>query len=122
GSGPSAEGTPPAATPPTSSTTTSPPAQPSPSPTGTAAQTGRVVSSRLAYQWNWPNDTGRPGVVQHAQHVPPVPALVTIGVGDHPRDPGERPFNRMSFTFDSGFPGYRFSFADRLYGDATGEP
>jgi hypothetical protein len=80
------------------------------------------VSSRLVYQWNWPNDAARPGVVQHRQNVPPVPALVAIGVGDHPNDPGERPFNRMTFTFDTGFPGYRFTFADRLYGDATGAP
>ena len=141
GSGPSTGSTPPTAAPSTSTpgATTSLPAQPSPTSTGgqggggqggggqggqggQAGQAGQVVSSRLAYQWNWPNDTGRPGVVQHTQHVPPVPALVTIGVGDHPSDPGERPFNRMSFTFDTGFPGYRFFFADRLYGDGTGEP
>jgi hypothetical protein len=127
GSGPSAGSPPPSAEPSTSAAdtaTTSPPAQPSSpaQPSVTAGQAGRVVSSRLAYQWNWPNDAARPGVVRHHQDVPPVPALVAIGVGDHPSDPGERPFNRMSFTFDTGFPGYRFTFADRLYGDATGTP
>lgn len=124
GSGPSSGSSPPAATPSTSAPSTSAPAptaQPTP-PSATTGPAGRVVSSRLAYQWNWPNDATRPGVVRHVQHVPPVPALVAIGVGDHPRDPGERPSNRMSFTFDTGFPGYRFAFAETLYADGSGAP
>jgi len=42
--------------------------------------------------------------------------------GDHPRDPGERPFNRMSFTFNVAFPSYRFEFVDNLIGDGSGKP
>jgi hypothetical protein len=127
GPGPSAGSPSPGTAPSTSApsgTDTSPPAEPTTpsSPSTTAGQGGQVVSSRVAYQWNWPNDAARPGAVQHGQHVPPVPALVAIGVGDHPSDAGERPFNRMTFTFDTGFPGYRFAFADKLYGDGTGEP
>jgi hypothetical protein len=101
--------------------TTSPPAQPTSPPT-TTDPTGRVVSSRLAYQWHWPNDAARPGSVTHRQQVPSVPALVAIDVGDHPNDPGERAFNRMSFTFDTGFPSYRFEYRDTLYADGSGAP
>jgi hypothetical protein len=121
GSGPQAESPPPSASPSQSvadTPTTPPTTQPSTSPS--TGSTGRILSSRLAYQWNWPNDAARPGSVRHDQHVPPVPALVAIGVGDHPSDPGERAFNRMTFTFDTGFPSYRFAFANKLYADATG--
>jgi hypothetical protein len=54
--------------------------------------------------------------------VPPVPELVQIGVGDHPRDPGERPYNRISFTFTTAFPSYRFEFTDQLAADPSNQP
>jgi hypothetical protein len=76
----------------------------------------------VAYQWHWPNDTSRPGMVRHTYSVPPVPRLVAIGVGDHPRDPGERAFNRMSFTFTTALPSYDFSFVNGLVSDGQGAP
>jgi len=88
--------------------------------TSAPAPFDRVVLSRVAYQWAWPNMPG-PGRVTHTYSVPPVPQLVRIGVGDHLRDPGERPFNRMSFTFTTAFPGYRFQYTDTLTGDASGK-
>lgn len=100
--------------------TRSPTTTPSASPTATAGTT--VISARIAYQWHWPNDPGRPGTVSHTYSVPPVPELVRIGVGDHPSDPGERPYNRMSFTFNTGFPSYQFRYVDRLVDDASGLP
>jgi len=47
---------------------------------------------------------------------------VAIGVGDHPTQPGERPYNRMSFTFTTGYPGYSFQFVDTLIADGGGQP
>jgi hypothetical protein len=88
-----------------------------PAPTGSA----RVLSSRLAYPWHWPNDVTAPGRVTHAPAVPPVPKLVQISVGSHPGEPGERPFNRMSFAFTTAFPSYRFEFADKLVSDPGGQ-
>jgi hypothetical protein len=79
------------------------------------------VSSRLAYPWRWPNDPAVPGQVAHSYPVPPVPELVRINVGDHPGDQGQRPFNRISFTFTTAFPSYRFEFADHLIGDPSGK-
>jgi len=64
----------------------------------------------VAYRWHWPNDPSRPGRVDHATHVPPVPRLVSIGAANHPGDLGQPPFNRMSFTFTTGFPNYTFSY------------
>ncbi|MEV4137020.1 hypothetical protein AB0J72_33215 [Dactylosporangium sp. NPDC049742] len=52
-----------------------------------------MIPSRVAYQWNWLNSGS--GSVQHTYPVPPVPALVRIAAGDHPRDAGERAFNRI---------------------------
>ena len=54
--------------------------------------------------------------------MPPVPTLVAVGVGDHPSELGERPYNRMSFTFTSAFPGYQFEFANALVSDPGGRP
>lgn len=110
--------------PPASSATTSPaPATatgtPPPNDTTTAPGT-TVVLSRVAYPWHWPNDAGHPGGVTHTYQVPPVPQLVQIGVGDHPSDAGERPFNRMAFTFTAAFPSYRLEFVDKLIGDGDG--
>jgi hypothetical protein len=91
---------------------------------GTPATTGApgtvVISSRVAYQWHWPNDG--PASMQHTYPVPPVPALTRIGAGDHPRDPGDPPFNRMSFTFTTAMPSYSLRFVDGLVGDANGQP
>jgi hypothetical protein len=81
----------------------------------------RVLSSRLAYPWHWPNDVAAPGRVTHAFAVPPVPELVQVSVGSHPGSPGERPFDRMSFTFTTAFPGYRFEFASKLVSDPSGK-
>lgn len=116
---------PPSGSPPASSATTSPaPAAttgtPPPTDTTTAPAT-TVVLSRVAYPWHWPNDDGHPDSVTHSYQVPPVPQLVRIGVGDHPGDPGDRPFNRMSFTFTTAFPSYRIEFVDRLIGDGNGQ-
>jgi hypothetical protein len=74
---------------------TTPPAPTSPDP-ATSTPGDRVLSTRVTYQWHWPNWNG-PATVTHPDRVP-LPQLVAIGAGDHPRDPGERPFNRMSFT------------------------
>jgi hypothetical protein len=94
---------------------------PTPGPTSSSpAPIDRTVSSRVAYGWGWPNATG--GVrVSHTYSVPPVPELVRISVGDHPRDPGERSFNRISFTFTTAFPAYRFVFAQQLTADPSGK-
>jgi len=114
-----AESASPAASPPSMAA----PSSPAPSPTieaPTPAPGTRVLSSRVAYQWRWPNGNG-PATVTHPARVP-LPQLVAIGAGDHPRDPGERPFNRMSFTFTTAFPSYRLEFADQLIGDGNGKP
>ncbi len=91
-------------------------------PSASAPATGatRVVSARVAYPWQWPNDSQHPGQVTHAVAVPPVPELVKISVGSHPAAPGQPPFDRMSFTFVSAFPSYRFRYTDKLTADATG--
>jgi hypothetical protein len=81
----------------------------------------RCCLAGLAYQWRWPNDVAKPGRVAHTTAVPPVPELVRISVGDHPRDRSEQPFDRMSFTFTAGFPSYRFEFVDQLISDRRGQ-
>jgi hypothetical protein len=79
------------------------------------------VSARVAYQWHWPN--GDPhAAVTHTTTAPPVPALVTIGAGDHPNDPGDRPYNRMSFSFTTAYPSYQFAYVDQLVADGSGQP
>ena len=80
-----------------------------------------MVSSRVAYPWHWPNDVTAPGRVTHASAVPPVPELVQISAGSHPAGSGERPFNRMSFTFTTAFPSYRIEFVNQLVGDPSGK-
>ncbi len=108
------------ASPSLSPTPSAKPSASSPAPrTSSPVPSSRVVSSRVAYRWAWPNWYG-PARVTHTYSVPPVPQLVRIGVGDHPRDPGERPFDRMSFTFTTAFPSYRFQFAP-LVGDPSGK-
>lgn len=73
----------------------------------------------FVYPWRWPG-----GVVTVAHNVPvqPVPKLVAIGVGDHPNKPGDRPYNRMTFTFTTAFPSYDMSGDDKLVADASGQP
>ena len=51
--------------------------------------------------------------MSHNQTLPPVPELIRIGVGDHAATSDERAYNRMSFTFTAGFPGYHFEFVDQ---------
>ena len=95
----------------------SPTAQPT-SPDPTLSE--QIVHSRVAYEWAWPNSTGS-GRVGHTYASLPVPELVRIGIGDHPHDPGERPFNRISFTFTTAFPTYRFVFTQQLTADPGGK-
>lgn len=111
-----------AARPGTTAPASTPPATPvpaaRPSPT---APTETVVFSRVSYRWHWPNDVGNPGSVGHSVRVDPTPKLIAISAGDHPRGAGERyPYNRLSFTFTRGFPGYEFKFGDSLVSDASG--
>jgi hypothetical protein len=114
-----------------SPTVTTPSATPSPTPSPTTATPGPTqttpstgwtpVSARVAYEWHWPN--GDPAAsVTHTLSVPPVPQLVTIGVGNHPNDPGDRPYNRMSFSFTTGYPSYRFEYVSQLVADGSGQP
>lgn len=97
------------------------PTGPAPSSSTTApATSSQVVSSRIAYPWHWPNDVTAPGRVLHTYPVPPVPQLIQISVGRHPAADGQPPYERMSFTFTTAFPGYHFEFTDKLTGDASG--
>ncbi len=80
-----------------------------------------MLTARVSYPWHWPNDAAEPGRVTHTYPVPPVPELVQISVGDHPGAAGERPYNRMSFTFTTAFPSYRIEFADHLVADPRGD-
>jgi hypothetical protein len=75
----------------------------------------------VTYPWHWPNEADRPAVVTHTYPVPPLPQLIRIRAGTHPFDPGERPFDRMSFTFTTAFPTYEIAFVDRLVADAAGQ-
>ena len=118
----------PAATPSSTPTATAPVSPGAPVPTQTPgpgttspAPSIRVISSRLAYPWHWPNDTARPGRVVHSYPVPPVPDLVQISVGYHPGEHGQLPYSRMSFTFTQAFPGYHFEWVSQLVGDASGK-
>ena len=78
-----------------------------------------VVSSRVAYQWRWP---GGGVTVNHTYPVPPVAELVSIGAGNHPDDPGDRPYNRMSFSFTTAYPTYTFEYVNQLVADGSGQP
>ena len=87
---------------------------PVPSPTGT------VISARVSYSWHWPNDVSQPGLVAHPVSVPPVPELVAISAGEHPRESGGLPYNRLSFTFTGAFPSYQFRFVSSLVSNPSG--
>jgi hypothetical protein len=78
-----------------------------------------VVSSRVSYPWQWPGALGGP--IMHDYPTPPWPHLTRIGAADHPDEPGERPYNRMAFVFDTTFPSYWFQYTDELINDRTGE-
>jgi hypothetical protein len=109
------------AAPPASGSPTAP--APSLSPT-TAAPAARVVSTRVTYPWHWqwPNDMNQPASVQHTYPVPPMPLLIAIRAGHHPRDSGARAYDRMSFTFTTAFPSYQFQFVSALLADPSGRP
>jgi hypothetical protein len=95
---------------------------PAPAPSASAAPTANVISYRVSYPWHWPNDVGRPGLVAHPPAVPPVPELVAIIAGEHPKDLGGVPYNRLSFTFTKAFPSYQFRFVPSLVSDPSGNP
>jgi len=96
------------------------PTQPVPTPSSSAPPPGwTVVSSRVAYQWRWPGDAV---TVEHAYPVPPVAELVSIGAGNHPNYPGDRPYNRMSFSFTTAYPTYTFEYVNQLIADGSGQP
>jgi hypothetical protein len=118
--GPSPSSTPSATAPASPGSTPAPTQTPGPGATS-PAPASRVVSSRVAYPWRWPDDMGRPGRVTHVYPVPPVPELVRISVGDHTGDHGQRPYYRMSFTFTRAFPSYRFEWVSKLVSDASGK-
>jgi hypothetical protein len=100
-----------------SPTVTTPVPSASPTPPATATPSPvlgwTVVSSRVTYPWRWP--AGDPVTIRHTVAVPPVPALVMIGAGDH------RDYNRMSFSFTTGFPSYTFQNVRELVADASGQ-
>jgi len=113
----------PAATHPvTSAPAPPPPATPAAAPSSPASttHTETVVATRVSYPWHWPNDVTRPGSIGHTYPVPPVPKLIAISAGNHPSDPGEQPYNRLSFTFTKGFPSYQFHFVNALVSDPSG--
>ena len=111
----------PSATAPASPVTTPAPTR-TPGPgTTSPAPSVRVVSSRVAYPWHWPNDVTKPASVTHSYPVPPVPALIQISVGHHHGEQGQLPYNRMSFTFTRAFPSYHFEWVSQLVSDASGQ-
>ena len=113
----------PRGTAPAASPARSPAATPAPAPMPSAATAaGTVLSSRVSYPWHWPNDVARPASVPHAYPVPPVPELVAISAAEHPGEPGQRPYDRMSFTFTTAFPGYQAAFVSALVKDPSGQP
>jgi hypothetical protein len=117
---PSPSGAPSATAPASPATTPAPTRTPGPGATSPALST-RVVSSRIAYPWHWPNDPAGPGRVTHAYAVPPVPELVQISVGNHPGEHGQPPYNRMSFAFTTAFPSYHVEWVSKLASDASGK-
>ncbi len=117
---PAPSSTPSATAPASPATTPAPTRTPGPGTISPAPST-RVVSSRVAYPWHWPNDPVRRGWVTHSYPVPPMPELVQIRVGYHPGEHGQLPYNRMSFTFTAAFPSYHFQWVSQLTGDASGK-
>ena len=108
---------------PSAAATPGPATAPAPGPSSDVAPPSpsiRVLSSRVAYEWLWPNGPV-PGRVTHSYPVPPVPELVSISVGEHPAGSGQPAFDRMSFTFTNAFPSYRFEFTTSLVSDGSGK-
>jgi len=91
-------------------------------PSSPAVAAGTIVSSRVAYPWNWPNGQMWPGNVRHTYRVPPVPELIAVRAGHHPAAAGERAYNRLSFTFTHAFPTYEFQFVSQIVADGSGKP
>ena len=120
GAAPPASSSPPATATPVPTATPTPIATPTPVTGPSTPAPAQVISSRVAYPWNWPNDVNKPGRVTHSYAVPPVPELVSISVGNHPAATGQLPFTRMSFTFTTAFPSYRFEWAD-VVSDGSGK-
>jgi hypothetical protein len=116
---PSAAASPSTTAPASPATTPAAPQTPVPGVTSQAPAI-RVVSSRVAYPWHWPNDVAAPGLVKHSYRVPPMPELVQIRVGDHAAEHDSLPYSRMSFTFTGAFPSYHFEWVSKLVGDASG--
>ncbi len=113
----------PRGTAPATSPARSPAATPAPAPSAaTAGAAGTVLSSRVTYPWHWPNDVARPASVPHAYPVPPVAELIAISAASHPAEPGQRRYDRMSFTFATAFPGYQAAFVSALVKDPSGQP
>jgi hypothetical protein len=94
---------------------------PAQTPVPDVTSQARVVSSRVAYPWHWPNDVATPGLVKHGYRVPPMPELVQIRVGDHTAEHDPLPYSRISFTFTGAFPSYHFEWVSKLVGDASGK-
>ena len=106
---------PPSSTP-SAAATPGPATAPAPGPSSgvpASSPSTRVLSSRVAYGWLWPNGPV-PGRVTHSYPVPPVPELMSISVGEHPAGSGQPAFDRMAFTFTNAFPSYRFERGTHL--------
>jgi len=101
-------------------TATTAPTAPGTRPAPTLPTPATVVASRVTYPWQWPG-AGDDASVPHTVPVPPVPRLVWLGAASHPAQGGERAFDRLSFTFTTGFPGYRFGYAATLVADGSGQ-
>ncbi len=111
---------PPTVTAPSATPSPTPTASPTPFTTPSLGAQWTVVSARVAYAWRWPGGSVE-ATVGHATTVPPVPQLVTIGAADHPKEPSDRPYNRVSFSFTSGYPSYRFMYVAKLVADGSGQ-
>jgi len=78
------------------------------------------VSGRTVLDWEDPGKAAAGVAVAHNPAVPPVPRLVALGAGQHPGDPGQRAFERMTFSFTSAFPSYHVRYAPTLQADPSG--
>jgi hypothetical protein len=123
GAAPSGTSHPPTPSTPSTPATASTAASPSPTaaaPVNTPGAAETVLSSRVSYPWHWPNDVNTPANIQHSYPVPPLPQVIAIGAGDHPGGTGQRPYDRMSFTFSTAFPSYQIRFVSKLVSDPSG--
>lgn len=85
-----------------------------------------VISSTITHDWSWPGQ-GTPFHTDHQNPVPiapppaaPLPALYSIGAGQHPS--GAPPYDQLSFRFNGGFPSYDVEFVPELLADGSGLP